>query len=131
MSAMVCKLPALMYQIDHVFLPPKLPQGDDFTVSNDRALITHVLHALRRFEKDAEGHHLSNVRRAIQMVSAMLQCRPGSSLDEQLVSSALHGLENGSKYHSLMARLITKSVPSPPDWKHNVDNSLQVSYAFS
>ncbi|KAK8131570.1 hypothetical protein PG984_008008 [Apiospora sp. TS-2023a] len=92
MSATPCERSDLMYQIDHVFLPPRLPQNDDFAVTKDRALIEHVLDALRRFEDDAERHHLSDVRRAIQMVSAMHKCRPGRNLNAQLVCSALDDL---------------------------------------
>ncbi|KAK8044597.1 hypothetical protein PG993_004621 [Apiospora rasikravindrae] len=92
MSAKACDQSALLYQIDHVFLPRKLPQEDDFAVSNDRALTNHVLDVLRRFEDDAEGHHVSDVRRATQMVSAMLQCRTGRNLHAQQVCSALNDL---------------------------------------
>jgi len=83
---------ALLYQIDHIFLPPKLPQENDFTVANDRALLDHVLDALRQFKDDAEGHHSSDIGRAIQMISTMLQCRPTRNLNPQQVCSALDNL---------------------------------------
>ena len=90
-------LSALLYQVDHIFLPPKLPQNDDYTVAQNRALIDHVLDALRRFKDDVEGHHLSDVQRAIRMVSTMLQCRPGRNLDVQQVCSALDNLTDEGK----------------------------------
>jgi hypothetical protein len=37
----------LRYLIHHIVLPPKLPQKDDWSASNERALLTHTVRAFR------------------------------------------------------------------------------------
>ncbi|KAK8069035.1 hypothetical protein PG994_005651 [Apiospora phragmitis] len=83
---------ALLYLTDHVFLPPKLPQKDDFTSPQNRALLKHVLDVLRQFGKHVVHDHVSDIQRAVDMVTTMINCRPRVNLDEQKVGDALAGL---------------------------------------
>lgn len=101
MSTKAYERSALLYQIDHVFLPPKLPQQDDFTVSNDRALLGHILGALHCFKDHVGQEHHPDVQRAVGMICAMLRCRPELNLDEAQVLAALEGLEDQGEYYRL------------------------------
>ncbi|KAB8071219.1 hypothetical protein BDV29DRAFT_159701 [Aspergillus leporis] len=43
------------YLFHHVFLPPKLPEGDDYIAEHDTILLDRVIQALRDFKNDAFG----------------------------------------------------------------------------
>ncbi|KAK7942691.1 uncharacterized protein PG986_011804 [Apiospora aurea] len=83
---------ALLYLIDHVFLPPKLPQEDDFTFPKNHALLKNVLDALHQFGRHVAHDHVSDIQRAVGLVSTMIDCRPKLNLDERKVGDALAGL---------------------------------------
>ncbi len=87
-----------MYQIHHIFLPPKLPQEDDFEASHERDLLKNVLGAMEQFKAYLDDSVTFEV--AISMVRAMIDCRSGSSLDVKCVSSALQHMRDGGKFET-------------------------------
>ena len=60
---------AVKYMIDHVFLPPKLPQMDDFNPMREDALLRALLDALKTFiiHVGPQYHH------AIKSVDSMIE----------------------------------------------------------
>lgn len=48
---------ASLYVFHHVFLPPKLPQGDDFNDEHESTLLDTVIHALRGFKSHSPSRH--------------------------------------------------------------------------
>ena len=64
---------ALDYIINHVFLPPKLPQRDDSDVTNSVCLIKQLLAALRSFQDHLPEQNRSKWTPCIKMVGNLLE----------------------------------------------------------
>ena len=62
-------LAAIIYMIHHIFLPPKLPQEDDFDPQHEKILLNTVGDTLRTF-KAAAGYGQRDI---IESVSAMME----------------------------------------------------------
>ncbi len=69
----MCK--ELNYIINHVFLPPKLPQNNDNDVTKSAALIEKVLAALRCLQAHIPEQERSEWTTCIEMVGNMLELR--------------------------------------------------------
>ena len=65
----------LNYIINHVFLPPKLPQKDDSDDTKSAALIGQVLAALRSFQAHIPEEERPVWNACIKMVNNMLEPR--------------------------------------------------------
>lgn len=65
----------LNYIINHVFLPPKLPQKDDSNDTKSAALIGQVLAALRSFQAYVPEHERPEWIGCTKMVGSMLELR--------------------------------------------------------
>jgi hypothetical protein len=81
---------AVLYMVHHVFLPPKLPQKDDFDAGFDDALLDMLSSSLQAFE-----HHVDDkaVRSTRDMISNLRTMRDGSgAMDETKIKEALRGL---------------------------------------
>jgi len=61
-------LDAIMYMIHHIFLPPELPQEDDFDPQHERILLNTTSDALQMFNA-AAGYGLQGI---IESVIAMM-----------------------------------------------------------
>lgn len=61
----------LRYIIDHVFLPPKLPQSDDFDAKCQLAMVNATLHALEYCRELVEDGDAGRVDQAIAMVASL------------------------------------------------------------
>jgi hypothetical protein len=95
---------SLVFIINHLFLPPKLPANSDCTPENEASLI-------RVFKDCAEtfAHHLgldpqSNSRRAWDVITQMLASAAllhgrgtveGDQLDQQMANMKVGGEQNG------------------------------------
>jgi len=65
----------LYYIINHVFLPPKLPQKDDNDVTKTVSVIEELLTALGSLQDRIPEHERSEWIPCIKMVSNMLELR--------------------------------------------------------
>ena len=65
----------LNYIINHVFLPPKLPQKDDSNTAKGSSLLEEVLTALKSFQAHIPEQERSEWIPCIKMVRKMLQIR--------------------------------------------------------
>ncbi|KAK2793814.1 hypothetical protein FQN51_001032 [Onygenales sp. PD_10] len=67
--------PHLSYVIDHVFLPPKLPQKDDYTFENSKGLIKTCLRALKKFQSFLAPEVHPKWTTLVAMLQGMLDMR--------------------------------------------------------
>ena len=65
----------LGYIINHIFLPPKLPQKDDSNAAKNASLLVEVLAALESLRAHVSTQERSEWMRCIKMVSNMLDLR--------------------------------------------------------
>ncbi|KAI0477366.1 hypothetical protein GGR56DRAFT_636982 [Xylariaceae sp. FL0804] len=83
-----------LYQVHHVFLPPKLPQQDDFSESSEHELLQTVLGAMERFQCHVDQP--AEFQPAIAMMRAKLACRPGgNTLHKQSLINAFQNIRSG------------------------------------
>ena len=68
----------LSYIINHVFLPPKLPQEDDSGVDKDFALIAECEAALNSFQAHFPSHECRRWAACTRMLRKMLELRDPS-----------------------------------------------------
>ncbi|KKZ67076.1 hypothetical protein EMCG_07247 [[Emmonsia] crescens] len=89
---------AIMYLIHHIFLPPKLPNEDDFDSDCETALINTTLEALVKFKDVVTYDQNSIIDSVISMVTNLGTVRDSSSVDgsisEEELGAALRDLCN-------------------------------------
>ena len=80
----------LPYIINHVFLPPKLPQKDDSSPSRDAALAEALLEGLEAFHDLLPGPEQPQWSPLIRMIRQVLSMRdPRGGLATECVEDAL------------------------------------------
>ena len=89
---------SLDYMIDHVFLPPQLPQEDDTDAQLSRATIQVLCDSVSRFLL-AESASLPAVQPALKMLERFLRVGRGLGLDEapetQMLRDTIAPLKDG------------------------------------
>ena len=91
----------LDFIVNHVFLPPKLPQKDDSDATKSTSLIEELLTALRLFQAHVPKQERSEWIPCIKMVSSMLELRnPFGGLVTEKAESALRTMMDGGKIES-------------------------------
>lgn len=90
----------LSYIINHVFLPPKLPQEDDNRVIRDFALIAEFKAAWNSFHTHLPSHEWRRWAACTKMLGKMLELRDSSgdmiseNFEETLGSMADQGIRS-------------------------------------
>ncbi|KAI9808002.1 MAG: hypothetical protein M1827_007764 [Pycnora praestabilis] len=107
---------SLEYIITHIFLPPKLPQGDDSDPKHDLALIKECRVALRSFQARLHGRECRRWVAPTLMLSKMLELRDASGdmlLEKvELSLEAMKGTDVLALHiHSQNAGLIVRRLP--------------------
>ena len=88
----------LSYIIDHVFLPPKLPQRDDSNAAKDASLAEEVLIALKSLQSHILTKERSEWIHCIKMVGNMLQiCDHFGGLVAKEVETKLREMVDGGR----------------------------------
>lgn len=59
---------SIVYAINHLFLPPQLPQKHDYSQTCVRTLVGFVTQALQDFEHHSDGSHQSNTKTAANVL---------------------------------------------------------------
>ena len=79
----------LNYIVNHVFLPPQLPQKDDHDASKDAALIEKFVEALSLFKAYIPDHEFPEWSSCIKMANSMLELRAhsGDLVPENVVTA--------------------------------------------
>jgi hypothetical protein len=89
----------LDYLFHHLFLPAKLPGGDDDSVANATELIDVVLRSLRRFLSETGPDDTVAITKCIEMVDGMKKLGDSRGyLDEAGVREALRQLSIEGTY---------------------------------
>lgn len=65
---------ALRYLIHHIVLPPKLPQEDDWSASNERALLNHTVRAFRDLHNTLAVEHPEAAQQIASVVDTISKC---------------------------------------------------------
>jgi hypothetical protein len=89
----------LEYIINHVFLPPKLPQEDDSNATNSAFLTEQLLVALRSFQDHSPKQKRSEWIPCIKMIGNMqkLQDHSGGPLAERTGTTLREMIDGGTK----------------------------------
>ncbi|KAF9218151.1 hypothetical protein BS17DRAFT_722134, partial [Gyrodon lividus] len=85
----------LKYIVTHVFSPLRLPDSDDYTVSDDHALAEAVWAAARVYNEhvsDANKPHWNCITTMLESLGAAMQFE---AMDKGCVTSQLHGMKAG------------------------------------
>lgn len=90
---------AMMYLIHHVFLPPKLPQEDDFSSKRQGLLIDVVLDSLSAF---GQSGIVDKVKGAIDNIRLIHGIEDGT-ISEGELGKALSGLEEQGQWKFRMS----------------------------
>ncbi|KAM3067027.1 hypothetical protein ACMFMG_011809 [Clarireedia jacksonii] len=88
-------LEAVMYMLYHIFLPPNLPQQDDFNPQHETFLLNTIDDALQKFKAATEESLQHIIECVIVMVENLRRVREDSgAISEQTLKSALGELAN-------------------------------------
>lgn len=107
---MEIELQILEYVISHLFLPPQLPQKDDWDSSSHTKIIQFVLKSIDRFMSQITDNDTLSVWNALRrMVQHMADTRTEESLNEHTLKKVMLDMQpNGAikncylKSHKLM-----------------------------
>lgn len=90
-------LGCLSYLINHIFLPPQLPQEDDSDPSSDRALLESIVAGLDAFESTVPAHDKHKVRRVTDSLMLMKNSMAeGGHVDSEKLREAFGRLANSA-----------------------------------
>lgn len=88
----------LNYLINHVVLPPKLPQRDDSDVEKEREMVKHCLSALKSFLKLLPEEERLPWISSIKMVSKVLEMRESNgNFSATAFDTSLENLRDGGR----------------------------------
>ncbi|KAH7019555.1 hypothetical protein EDB80DRAFT_632634 [Ilyonectria destructans] len=104
----------LNYLFHHIFLPPKLPGGQDSSGEKDESLIDFVLDSLRLFRFQAHPDHTAAVKAAICMAENMKDARDAlGMLRESRTQSVLNQISsNGIAIFVILLTIILEALAS-------------------
>jgi hypothetical protein len=86
----------ITYLINHVVLPPKLPQADDASAQNESSLIQTIISSLRDFKAHLDKQETQQVQNVLDAVSNLYKSRyTTGSISESSLKLLFSGLENG------------------------------------
>lgn len=88
---------SILYLTRHVFLPPELPQKDDFNPKYEKALLDIVVETIDKFGRyfaRNDDNLARSVLSAMQNMRAMYNESTGTTVDERLLADALEDICN-------------------------------------
>ncbi|THU98150.1 hypothetical protein K435DRAFT_721087 [Dendrothele bispora CBS 962.96] len=90
--------PTLEYVVNHVFLPPKLPQKDDYTISNEEFLCKTVHQSAVKYlrSKHVAQKNVAAWRAVVKMLDNLVKCHSQEGLTAEGIEYALGEMEGGS-----------------------------------
>ena len=103
-------LEVILYLIHHIFLPPKLPQKDDFNPEYERILLDIIIDNLLKFKDCATYDQNGVINSIINMVSTMRTVR--DSFD-------VLGVVNEGKLKNALRDLCVKGKLNSCDLTHS------------
>lgn len=88
-SSTILPFEVIMYLIHHIFLPPKLPNEDDFDSDYETALLDTTIEALAKFKDVVTYDQNSIIDSVISMVTNLGTVRDSSSVDGSISKEEL------------------------------------------
>jgi len=102
---------ALIYQINHVFLPPDLPQEDDKNESHEKALLETVCLGLKLFREYFPTNQRYKLDHCIRMVDNMICIRDRNGFLDPIILD--DKIENLSDYGWCLTVTLRKMLTIP------------------
>ena len=123
----------LAYLVDHLFLPPKLPQEDDSSLDGPQALLSHVKESATAFvqklrEKNVDGDIIRSWARLRKTFKWMDDLHVKGLLPLESLNGAISGMDvdgalslSTTSSSNLFLPLICSSSPyrRPKCWNHH------------
>jgi hypothetical protein len=104
---MKLELPAahLEYVVNHVFLPPKLPQDSDYdTAVKDHALLTLVLDAAKEYQGKLAGKvESSRWEPMMKMLEVIRKSTDRGGISSNLIADSIDGMTSGGQFITLVS----------------------------
>lgn len=86
------------YLFNHIFLPGKLPQQDDYNPAYENVLLSKVIKALRQFEKYVSTQEADICSAAITAITRLEEIHNHhGGVDGNMLTKALEDLSNEGK----------------------------------
>ena len=102
----------LDYRINHLILPPRLPQKDDTTEENELSLLQFVLDGLQEYAGWTESEESQKWAACAKMLSQMIFVRTNKGfLEPERLQNALKNLCSGGKALHRKAKGICLTLP--------------------
>ncbi|KAL2132090.1 hypothetical protein VTI74DRAFT_4243 [Chaetomium olivicolor] len=88
---------SLKYAINHVFLPPRIPQEDDTDLKEEHNLISSLLVSTEKFSMQCPATEAQPLGPVIRMLQRLLKVKPGLGSSEKKASmrEVIHELKDG------------------------------------
>ena len=85
------------FLVNHIFLPPKLPQeADDPNAGNERILIEQLKTSAEAFKEHADGHQKERMKVVCEMLESILYIKPnGRAIIKGSLSDKINGMKPG------------------------------------
>lgn len=98
MSSQKMRSEASLYLVHHIFLPPKLPQEDDYKPEYELMLLEKCVEALQQFKVYVSDSEADSIAAAVTMVTRLAHiCGPNGDVDEKEFRNALTQLYTEGK----------------------------------
>ncbi|KAL3412906.1 hypothetical protein V8F44DRAFT_645694 [Aspergillus fumigatus] len=90
MSSQKMRSETSLYLVHHIFLPPKLPQEDDYKPEYELMLLEKCVEALQQFKVYVSDSEADSIAAAVTMVTRLAHiCGPNGDVDEKEFRNAL------------------------------------------
>ena len=90
---------AVSYFFHHVFLPPRIPQGDDYDSENEILLLDEVIHALEDFSSRYSAVTSTALHPLITMITRLkIIIESNGSIDEAQLGQAVDDLDKNGEF---------------------------------
>jgi hypothetical protein len=98
------KMHQLLYTINHIFLPPQLPQKDDHDPDNDRALCAVLLQSAKIYRASLPVHQEIRWNPMVKMLQSLFKFHDSDALSKDPVKIAMRGMQPGGMLPCLFSR---------------------------
>jgi hypothetical protein len=122
---------AVTYLINHIFLPPKLPQYDDFDIEYETVIAKVAIASLSKFKNHVHHSHHATVASAIAMVTSLrnvYDAATGSVSEKKLVDALVHICQQGEHifrvFHCFVARHFLLTHPKVAPFHYNFEHRI-------
>ncbi|CZR56907.1 uncharacterized protein PAC_06796 [Phialocephala subalpina] len=116
-------LGVVQYLIHHVFLPPELPQKDDFNTEYESVLIDTTIDALWKFKAHLPDHQSLSINPIIVLMNNLKSVHTSGSIDDERLKTALKVLSDGGEYGTIPLHVRAQNAGL---LLSKVDNSIRV-----